>query len=485
MDSTALQELLADGINVSSRASSNHLHHTWAKTFFAHPELYIKPRSVEEVQNVVRLARRYDRHLVTVGSGHSYSDLTCTADWMMNLDELKEILHVDRQNRLVTVQAGIRLRDLGKQLEEHGLTLTNIGSIDDPSLAGALATGTHGGSLQHGLISDSVDSLRLVRADGELVNCSTDSNVALFRAALVSLGAVGVTVEVTLKADHAVNVKWRESRQPLSTVLANWPRLWESHEFVRVNLLPYTQSAIVLTADATDQPVQRPPTSFAGKISAYIQGMMLAMSNKLPRILPWMEWFVSGVQYGFGARTKVKEGVSLARECFLMDFPYSQLADEWALPLELGPEAIVRLSAWLNGDQNVAQIPVSCKNIWINSPIEIRAVDTRGNERSRPFLDPSCRKGPTLYMNATLCRPFLQDPYSRAGYYEAFEFLMGQLHGRPHWAKNFSTVGASELHQSYGGDMDQWVRIQREVDPKGMFLNAWHHRNLPVSSAPI
>ncbi|KAJ5982221.1 sugar 1-4-lactone oxidase [Penicillium sp. IBT 35674x] len=405
---------------------------------------------------------------------------------MVNLDDFNNLLEVDEN--CVKVQAGIRLRTLGKKLERYHLTLANLGSIDSQSIAGVLATGTHGSSLQHGLLSEYVESLSLVLSNGELVHCSGSSNPMLFRAALLSLGAIGILVEITLRAENAFNVEWRKSKQKLSTALSNWSSgLWDYHDFVRVLWLPYDRSAIIWQAEKTCRAVLRQDNEKSSYLSLALcfyhsYQFALALANIFPWILPWIEWVMSKTQYGFGATSKALTGVTPAREGLLMDPSYPQLVNEWALPLEKGPEAILRLSAWLHRDYQTAQIPCSSKGLWVNCAIEVRVVNT-SVKTPRPFLDPTCHDRPTLYLNATLYRPYLHDPPCREQYYQAFEYLMQELGGRPHWAKNFETVASSELHDLYGKDMDQWVKIQKEVDPEGLFLGEWHYRNLPVASS--
>lgn len=266
MDPCIVRELLKLGRAVPMRSSTGYLHHTWAKTFFSRPELYLRPQSIPEIQQLVNLARRCRRRLVTVGSAHSPSDLTCTSSWLVNLDNFNRILKVDADTGLVTVEAGIRLSELGARLEEHGLTLANLGSIDSQSIAGVITTGTHGSSLRHGILSECIEGLSLVLANGELAQCSATNNPNLFRAALLSLGALGIIVEVTFKAQPAFNVAWRQERYPLSRVLDEWSTgLWTSREFVRVWWLPYEKSAIVWRADKSDLPLRAPPKNFYGE----------------------------------------------------------------------------------------------------------------------------------------------------------------------------------------------------------------------------
>ncbi|OJD15026.1 hypothetical protein AJ78_04681 [Emergomyces pasteurianus Ep9510] len=481
MDPSITLELSKLDPAIPFRASPFHLHHTWAKTFYWRPELYIQPETVPELQKVVTLARRCRRRLVTVGSAHSPSDLTCTSSWLINLDNFRRILSFSRDTGIVTVEAGIRLRDLGLELEKYGLTLPNLGSIDEQSIAGVISTGTHGSSLRYGLLSQSVLALKILLANGQVVRCSAESNVELFRAALLSLGALGIITEMTLQTVPSFKIAWQQSVQLLPQVLESWDTgLWTSSEYVRVWWLPYSKRAVVWHADKTDLPLRTPPTNFyGGRVGNFIYHNLLYLSNYAPRMLPWVEWFVFGMQYGFRPGKLITSAVEPGRTGLLMNCLYSQFVNEWALSLEKGPEAITRLSAWLNGDEATARIPFSSKGVWVHAPVEVRVSDTSKTSTPRPYLDPTCSSEPTLFINATLYRPYLRDPPCTARYYEAFEWLMRDLGGRPHWAKNFSSgTGKKELSQLYGHDLEEWLRVRNSADLDGMFLGEWHLRNL-------
>lgn len=108
------------------RAVTGHLHHTWARTWYSHPELYFQPRSTEEIQKIVVLARRCRRRLAITGCAHSPSDLTCTSSWLVNLDYYDKILHVDSSTREVVMQAGIRIHDLQSKMKDRGLMMPNV-----------------------------------------------------------------------------------------------------------------------------------------------------------------------------------------------------------------------------------------------------------------------------------------------------------------------------------------------------------------------
>jgi D-arabinono-1,4-lactone oxidase len=472
---------------VPFRATQSHVHHTWARTFHSRPELYLRPQTLAEIQKIVTLARRMRRRLVTVGCGHSPSDLTCTSAWMVNLDDFGRVLKVDKEQKTLTVEAGIRLHDLNVAAKEHGLTMPSLGSIDIQSIAGAIGTATHGSSIEHGLLSDNVRSLRIVLANGQAVKCSESQSPDLFRAALVSLGALGIVVEVEYRMRDHSDLEWVQTILPIDEVLAQWEKhLWTQDEFVRVWWLPYTRRAIVWRASPTTQPPRSAKASwYGGSLGYHTYHVLLWFSQYVPRVLPWVEWFIFGMQYGFGSGATTS-AIGEQRTELLMNCLYSQFVNEWAIPLKDGPEALTRLTKWIHQDEKGSGIPFSPKGVYVHSPIEVR-VATGPKDSLRPFMDTRIPENPTLYLNATLYRPYGQDPPCRERYYEAFEHLMKEYNGRPHWAKNFQSVDHTYLSSVYKSDLDDYLHVRNEVDPDGMFIGAWHRRTIlpPKNDVPV
>ena len=74
----------------------------------------------------------------------------------MSLDCLDEVLSHDLDRRLITIQAGMRLYKYINELEKRGWSMDNLGSISDQSMAGAIATCTHGSSMEYGVMSTQV-----------------------------------------------------------------------------------------------------------------------------------------------------------------------------------------------------------------------------------------------------------------------------------------------------------------------------------------
>ncbi|TKA23755.1 hypothetical protein B0A50_07037 [Salinomyces thailandicus] len=398
---------------------------------------------------------------------------------MVNLDAYNQVLKVDKERRTMLVQGGMRLQDLNDRANEVGWTMPNLGSINVQSIVGAISTATHGSSLRHGLMSENVKSLRIVLANGRAVRCSAEQNSELFRTALISLGALGIIVEVEYQLTEACNIEWTQTLEPLAKILNTWDKeLWTQKEFTRVWWMPYMKRAIVWSAEKTSKPSRQAVESwYGGSVGFHTYHNLLWLSNYVPRILPWVEWFVFGMQYGFrtGQTTSAVEPLKTG---LLMNCLYSQFVNEWALPLAKGPEAIERLSAWINREAGGGDIPFSNKNLYVHCPIEVRVSDSTFRDAPRPYLDNTSAEGPTLYLNATLYRPYLQDPPCKDRYYEAFEWLMREVGAKPHYAKNWQFTSSAYIEEAFGDDLKQWCRVRNEADPEGMFLGECHRQAL-------
>lgn len=154
----------------------------YGKTFAFTPAVIEYPRDVAELSAVVRGAKK----LRVMGSRHSWSTGIATDQTLVSLDRMNRIQRVDERTLQVVVQGGIKLHDLIAQLDARGLALANLGSIDEQSLAGAIATGTHGTGLAFRCLADQVLSLRLVDAKGN--DRTVQKGHADFDAVVVGLG---------------------------------------------------------------------------------------------------------------------------------------------------------------------------------------------------------------------------------------------------------------------------------------------------------
>ena len=160
-----------------------------------------EPSTVDELR---RLVARADR-IRAVGSGHSFNRLGDTTGDLVSLAGLPPTVELDRERGTVTVSAGLRYGDIATVLHAQGYALANLASLPHISVAGAVATGTHGSGDGNGNLATSVAALELVTADGDLL--TVDRSDDRFAGMVVSLGALGVVIRITLDVVPTFDVR--------------------------------------------------------------------------------------------------------------------------------------------------------------------------------------------------------------------------------------------------------------------------------------
>lgn len=148
-----------------------------------------------EVVEAVRAARSAGLRVRVSGSGGSKSSITAVPGVALELRPRVESVAVD--GALATAPAPLTTGRLQSLLAPHGLVLPTVGEWKQATLAGALATGTHGGSARQGVMSTSLERLRIVGGDGRVAE--VDRAHPDFAHAAVGLGAFGAVIEVTLR----------------------------------------------------------------------------------------------------------------------------------------------------------------------------------------------------------------------------------------------------------------------------------------------
>ncbi|MEE6262257.1 FAD-binding protein [Plantactinospora sonchi] len=151
-----------------------------------------RPGSVPELQELVAASDR----VRPLGTGHSFNRIADTTGDLVSVADLPPVVEIDTDRAQVTVSAGLRYGEFAAQLHEAGFALHNLGSLPHISVAGAVATATHGSGLTNGNLATAVSALELVTADGELRTLTRQDDG--FPGAVVGLGALGVVTRLTL-----------------------------------------------------------------------------------------------------------------------------------------------------------------------------------------------------------------------------------------------------------------------------------------------
>ncbi|MBM7091309.1 FAD-binding protein [Streptomyces sp. NPDC056956] len=162
-----------------------------------------RPRTLEELRALVRGGGR----VRVLGSGHSFNRIADPGEGglLLSLDAMPPRIDVDTAARTVAVGGGVRYAELARAVHAHGLALGNMASLPHISVAGSVATGTHGSGMTNGPLASAVREVELVTAAGDLERIGRADD--RFGAVVTSLGALGVVTALTLDLEPAYEVE--------------------------------------------------------------------------------------------------------------------------------------------------------------------------------------------------------------------------------------------------------------------------------------
>jgi xylitol oxidase len=166
----------------------------WAGNITFSAERVHRPESAAELRALVTGSRR----VRVLGSGHSFNRVADTDGTLVELTGLPAEIDIDTAAATVRVAAGVRYAELAQRLHENGFALPNMASLPHISVAGSVATGTHGSGDGNGGLATSVSAVELLTADGGTTVLSRDQDRDRFDGAVVALGALGVVTALTL-----------------------------------------------------------------------------------------------------------------------------------------------------------------------------------------------------------------------------------------------------------------------------------------------
>ncbi len=165
----------------------------WAGNLTYSTDSLYTPATVEEVQRMVKSCDR----LRALGSRHSFNTIADSRHHQISLKGLGEMT-LDEKARTVTIGGGVTYGVLSPWLDAKGYALHNLASLPHISVAGAIATATHGSGIHNGNLATAVEALEMVTADGQLVRVSRAKDGDEFLGSVVALGSLGVVTRVTL-----------------------------------------------------------------------------------------------------------------------------------------------------------------------------------------------------------------------------------------------------------------------------------------------
>lgn len=171
----------------------------WAKSFRYSFRDCLFPSSVDELAALVATSPR----IKVLGSRHSFNAIS-DGDVAVILSGIALAPKVSDDRRSVSIAGHATYGDLAKFLAGHGLAVHNLASLPHISIAGAIATATHGSGAGNGNLATAVSGLAFVTADGGMKTVRRGEPD--FDGMVVHLGALGVISRVTLDVRPAFDI---------------------------------------------------------------------------------------------------------------------------------------------------------------------------------------------------------------------------------------------------------------------------------------
>jgi FAD-linked oxidoreductase len=408
--------------------------HNWSGSVTAQPAKFLRPRTHDELATLVRSASK----VRVVGAGHSFMPLCATDGLLLALEQLEGTIDVAPDRKSVWAPAGWSLKDLTHALWELGFSLPNQGDVNPQSLAGAISTGTHGTGAELGSLATFARAFRLMLADGSIVECSPVERPALFEAARLSLGMLGIAVAIRVDVIPALRLEERIERLPIGAALEQFPELAASRRHVEFFVFPYSNHVILKTLHPTDDDT---PFQEAGESDEMIFRRCCDTAAMLPALTAPLQHFI--MRFVRGSRR-----VGPAYRIFPSDrtVPFEEM--EYEMPRTAGLPTLMMAIEWLRK----RRLPVTF-------PFEFRWV--AGDDI---WLSPFNRgPGASISMHQYSKMPW-QELFAQA------EPIFRAAGGRPHWAKRHR-LSARDIRTIYPKS-EQFCAVRREVDPHGKFTNA-------------
>ena len=405
----------------------------WSGSVQGQPAEYVRPTDESQLAACVTRAKK----LRIVGAGHSFTPLCETDGSLIDLRGLPETVEIDASGRTAWIAAGMSIAKLTRALWQHGYSIANQGDVNPQSLAGALATGTHGTGAELGSLSTLARGFKLMLADGSIVECSETQRPELFQASRLSLGLTGIVLSVQLAILPAYRLEERSFRVGLDELPERYEQLARTHRHVEFFAFPYADHAIVKTLHPTAalRPARKPAAweesvfKLTCDVSARWPGATRTAQRTLMR-------FVTP-----------SHRVGPAHEIFPTDRNVRFEEMEYEVPRDAGFPTL-----------KAAIELIRARALNVTFPFEFRWV--AGDDI---WLSPFNR-GP--------CASISLHQYAKLPYDEPFRMLepiLAAHGGRPHWAKRHN-MRARDIAASYPM-LERFQRVREQVDPTNKLAN--------------
>lgn len=402
----------------------------WAGNYVYRARRVHRPSTLEQVQEIVANARE----VRVLGSRHSFTDIADSEE-LVSLDELPADIVVDHTAATVSLSAAVRYGELIDVLNKKAVALANLASLPHISVAGSIATATHGSGDELGNLATAVAGIEIVTSSGELVTASRGAPD--FNGLVVGLGALGAITRVTLDVEPIYRMRQRVYEN------LTWGALTENLD--DIFSAGYSVSVFTRWAEAVDQVwVKSRVTDESDLPTHNLFGATAATGERHP---------IAGLDPENCSQQLGVAGLWSDRlPHFRMGFMPSsgrELQSEFLVPRRHGAEAIRALRSLSETIRPALQVS------------EIRTVAA-----DELWMSPQ-------YGQDTIGFHFTWRPERNQveRVLTEVEAALGQFHARPHWGKVF-LADASVIGPLYER-LPDFVRLADRLDPRRAFRNSW------------
>lgn len=421
----------------------------WSRTARANPIRIETPSSTDAVVEIVRRASAAGEPVRAVGGGLSSSAIAVTPGTLVETRGLRGLRGVDPVAGTATFGAGTRVAEAAALLEAEGLAIANPTSNTNATLAGSASTGSHGSSLRMPSASGQLVSAQLVTGTGEVMEIGERKNAELWPAVRLSLGALGIMTEVTVRTVPVHRVIVDDTVTSWRRALDDLPARASAVDHLTLRWMPHTDR--VAARSVMREPGAGGDKPEPGTISTGLRRLGDRLRAGVVRGFPALVPVINRVLPDFPPTGQWVSG-PVGALAGTPPLPYATMS--YHVPIERTAE-VLRALRDLIGREG------------LHLPTRVLVTFT---PRDDAYLSPAYR-GATAVIGLTM--PTMLDPRP---VFSAAEALFLELGGLPHWG-TYHTVRAAEFAHVMPRFSD-FRGVRHVLDPEQRFGNAYLRRVL-------
>jgi len=393
---------------------------TFESSISYEPKTAVYCKTISEIQALIVCQEAEVTKIRVRGAGRSWATPIITNNLMISTEKLESSIFVNVEESTVTVSAGVQIGVLNRVLASHNLCIPSLTCSPESTVGGVVSTGSHGSSISYGTISDYISGMKILLASGEIIDINSYSNPDFLNAARVSVGLLGIVLEVTLEVKKIRNVNFYRDTFMVDDFVSIQEDLWVNFDYAWAKW-PLGSSKIHL--------IYGKNVDDGGSGMPYID---------LNSEQPIWHSFLPDPEYAHSCPSlHMRDPAikSLSMQYAFSDRQFYEILNE------------IKISSFC--EENQGKI------------VEFKYI----NGESKSFL--GCNIFPR---NLAVNLAWADVPQQHKNtIFDGFEEIAQNFLGRPHWGK-FHKVSSVDYVNSCFPNWENFLKIQKLLDPRGVFV---------------